>query len=140
MKRRKPKERRQHPRIPLIMQVSFTANGEVNRNYTMNLSKNGMFLATDDPPGIGERLHLAFNVPGLVHPLRLMGEVRWSRDEAGDDAPSGVGVEFVEVTETCKQLVAEFVDRLVPVSEPPPRIDGSANWERVRNLYYQGRA
>ncbi len=140
MGRRRMKERRQHPRIPLIMQVSFTTNGEVYRNYTMNLSKNGMFLATDEPPNVGERLHLAFNIPGLVHPLRLIGEVRWKREKASDEAPSGVGVEFVEMTETCRQLVAEFVDRLVPVSEPPARVGNAMNWSRIRDLYYQGRA
>ena len=119
------------------MQVSFTTNGEVSRNYTVNLSKGGMFLATDNPPKVGERVHLAFNIPGLVHPLRVMGEVKWARNEQGDDVPAGAGIEFVELTETCKQLIAEFVDRLVPVSEPPGRIDASVNWDRVMNLYAQ---
>jgi len=46
----------------------------------------------------------------------------------------------VEMTETCRQLVAEFVDRLVPVSEPPARVGNAMNWNRIRDLYYQGRA
>ena len=138
MRYKKPKERRLHPRIPVIMQVSFTKKGKVNRSYTMNFSKGGMFLVSDKPPSTGDHLKLSFNIPGMAHPLNLLGEVRWSMKRPKTNLTSGSGVEFVELNETYKELISDFVDRIVPTPEQTRTIDAPVDWRRVRNLYYQG--
>lgn len=138
MRYKKPKERRMHPRIPVIMQVSFKKNGRTNRSYTMNFSKGGMFLAADKPADRGEHMRLSFNIPGIPRPLNLLGEVKWSRKKSNANSTSGIGLEFIELNETYKQLIADFVDRIVPASEPVQKVATPVDWSRVKNLYYQG--
>lgn len=140
MRYKRPKERRMHPRIPIIMQVSFKRNGKTMRSYTMNFSKGGMFLATDKPANVGEHLLLSFNIPGFPHPLNLLGEVKWARKKSSANSTAGVGIEFIEMNETHKQLIADFVDRIVPAPEPVQRVDAPVDWSRIKNLYYQGSA
>lgn len=98
---------RQHPRIPLALEVEYRTAGAFLVAYSVNLSKGGIFLETASPAPIGTVLSLRFNVPG-VGPLEVTGVVAWSRP-AADGKPGGMGVEFEQI----EQHHGEAIDRIV---------------------------
>lgn len=82
-------DRRAHPRFPLILSVDYGDGGNV-RDYTENLSADGIFIRTERQFELGDRIPLILSFPQLLEPMELEVEVAW---KGGDDgAPNGVGV------------------------------------------------
>jgi CheY-like chemotaxis protein/Tfp pilus assembly protein PilZ len=84
------KERRTHPRFPLILTVQYLDAQSV-LDYTENLSASGLFIRTEREFTAGERTTLVVSFPQLLEPVELTVEVVRARNEAGD-APGGVAV------------------------------------------------
>jgi len=58
-----------------------------------NVGAGGMFVATDRPLRVGERLTVELELPGFLRPMAVEAEVRWV--QATDGQSSGVGLRFV---------------------------------------------
>ena len=84
------KERRTHPRFPLILTVQYLDAQSV-LDYTENLSASGLFIRTEREFTAGERTTLVVSFPQLLEPVELTVEVVRARNEVGD-APGGVAV------------------------------------------------
>lgn len=85
-------EKRRHHRVPLEATVtchSTEVGGEVVHceANARDISIGGMYLQSTDPPALGCRLELSFQLPGNPVPLSLPAIVRWF----GVD---GFGVQF----------------------------------------------
>jgi len=84
-------EKRLHEREPVTLFVEYEGADDLIGDFTDNLSSGGTFVVTNRELPIGTRVQLVLSFPGLLEPISLEGEVRWSRDEA--DNP-GAGIEF----------------------------------------------
>jgi uncharacterized protein (TIGR02266 family) len=85
-------ERRGEPREPLTLKVEYADADDLASDYTVNLSKGGIFVLTERSFEIGEQVKLVISFPGLIRPVPLGGVVKWIRGrEEGDP---GIGVEF----------------------------------------------
>jgi type IV pilus assembly protein PilZ len=101
-----PLEDRQHPRLPLKLEVEYRTTASFLVAYSMNLSRGGLFLETETPPPAGSRLTLRLVLPGYM-PI-IEGEVAWvSEDGSG---PKGVGIRFLEPFE---EQLGILIDALV---------------------------
>ena len=85
-------EKRRHARAEVTLLVDYQDADDLVGDYTDNLSSGGTFVATGRALPHGTRVRLALSFPGLMEPIHVDGEVRWSR--TGDEA--GVGIEFLE--------------------------------------------
>ena len=77
-------DRRLHPRRPFVLRVDF-AGGRPGGDTTENLSRSGLFVQTDRPFDIGERIPLSLSFPGLLDPIEIVGQVVWIRTSRADE-------------------------------------------------------
>ena len=92
---------RRRGRTSLSIPVDVRKDGVSCPAVTRNISRDGAFVATDQPPAVGERITLRLAAPRYSLPLVLRAQVRWIRTvaEADDEQrPAGIGVEFFDTT------------------------------------------
>jgi uncharacterized protein (TIGR02266 family) len=91
-----------------------------------DISAGGMFLRATTPLSVGALVPLELRVVGEHRSFSAVGRVVWTREvEAGEDAPSGMGLEFVDLGEGTLEVVRRLVSRRQPTlpgigSVPPP--------------------
>ena len=102
---------REYDRMPYSVQVEFRTASSFLVAYSVNLSRGGIFLETEQEVPSGALLGLDFQVPGagLLH---LVGVVAWRRGQESPDGPPGLGIEFQDVApqlgSTIDKLVSSF--------------------------------
>jgi len=95
------KERRRSPRI--AVSIKLPGLGQVQ-----NISADGMSLLPENPISIGTLLDLAFRpFPGAPL-IKCKGEVISHPEMAG--APAPVGVKFVDLAESDRKIILEYVE------------------------------
>ena len=84
-------------------------------DYTRNISKGGTFIRTDRPLDVGTEFVFALTIRGLDEPLRLSGRVKWivSQNDATDDSPAGMGIEFMYVSDEERHGTEAVVEELM---------------------------
>ncbi len=95
--------RRFEARYPMAIRVKYPRRNAFFFEYTRNISRGGMFIATSKPLDLGERFVFELEVPGEEAPLQLLGEVRWRvtpEDVQGvrkpvEDLEAGMGIAFL---------------------------------------------
>ncbi|MGC4000636.1 MAG: response regulator [Anaeromyxobacter sp.] len=88
------RDRRLHPRFPLILAVQYLGADHV-LDYTENLSATGLFICTEREFAVGERVTLVVSFPQLVEPVELEVEIVRTRG-AADGVAAGVAVRVPE--------------------------------------------
>ena len=81
---------------------------------TQNVGVGGMFIATDQPRSVGDRLALTFTLPGGVGPISVQSEVRWIRKTAVPEPAKGVagmGLRFVGLPILASVWIEDFLRR-----------------------------
>lgn len=97
--------RRNNKRKRARFRVRMRSQTSLEDFYTKNVSRGGMFIATNKPLAPGKLLSLF-----VVHPLTgrefaLQAQVRWTR-KAADGVDAGMGVQIVDCDETDEAFVA----------------------------------
>jgi uncharacterized protein (TIGR02266 family) len=96
-------------RVPIHLEVEYRTTGNFLVSFSTNLSKGGIFLQTQTPLPIGNRVKLKLHVPAIDDPLELEATVAWVRDKATADGPTGMGLEF----DTMEEPYGDVIDRVV---------------------------
>jgi Tfp pilus assembly protein PilZ len=78
---------RKHPRKDCTVPAKYVAGDKIFQGEIKNISSGGIFLKTNHPVSIGQRLHLAIPVRKKGKILKCSGKIVWSDQR-------GVGVEF----------------------------------------------
>jgi len=99
---------REHQRMPYAVQVEFRTPSSFLITYSVNLSRGGLFLETDQQVPEGSPIELQLAIPN-VGQIDVAGMVMWRRPPDSPDGPPGLGIEFQDVA---PQLGA-VIDRLV---------------------------
>jgi uncharacterized protein (TIGR02266 family) len=111
-------EQRQHPRVPLILQVEYPEREGYLADETENLSAGGAFVRTDRELKVGEVVPLKISFPGLLEPVEVVGQVAWVR-AAGAERPPGVGVRIPENRVEDRAKLASLIARLEAARAKP---------------------
>jgi uncharacterized protein (TIGR02266 family) len=111
------KERRAHPRFPLVLTVQYLDAASV-LDYTENLSATGLFIRTDRRFLPGERTTLVVSFPQLLEPVDLTVEVVRQRDSA-EGAPGGVAVRVPEDLPDHRAKLAEVARIVLKAAQAP---------------------
>jgi type IV pilus assembly protein PilZ len=92
-------ERRQSPRVPVTLELSYFSEGQLARDLVTDLSEGGLFVRTRRPLPIGTEVELQLELPAGV--TRAKGRVVWLRG-----ADDGMGIAFVgDLPETIRRLL-----------------------------------
>jgi uncharacterized protein (TIGR02266 family) len=76
---------------PIALQVDYPDQQGYLVEWTETISTGGLFIRTNRPHHVGERIRLNVSFPGLLDPVAIVGVVSWIRP-AGDRMPGGIGV------------------------------------------------
>jgi type IV pilus assembly protein PilZ len=99
---------RAHDRVPFCVRVQFRNASSLLIAYSVNLSRGGVFLETEEAVEIGSEVTLQLEVP-RAGPVLLAGRVSWRRSHADKDGPLGIGVEFDDMVDTLGELIDNLV-------------------------------
>lgn len=109
------RSRRKEERHDLCHRVQFESGAAFLTEYTENLSRGGMYLATEEflKPDTIIRAHL--EVPGMDEPIEVKGKVAYRLDPSEAEKRghmAGVGIQFVELDEETKNRLHQYLKRL----------------------------
>jgi uncharacterized protein (TIGR02266 family) len=104
-------ERRRSSRAPIVVRIEYATVDALFSDFTRNINEGGVFIETDAPAPLDSAVHLRFRLPGTREALRVSGRVAWiANDPSGK--PSGMGIEFEELTDADRTRINELVSRL----------------------------
>ena len=119
-------ERRTGSRVAVIMPVRVRYESVLDfvETQSMNISRTGMFIGTDDPAPLGHRIDFEFSLSDGYTLLRGTAEV--VRVVKGGTA-NGMGIRFVDLDEANRGLI----DRIVAVNDQEGR-NSTLNFDFAR--------
>ncbi|MFO7970195.1 MAG: PilZ domain-containing protein [Desulfobacterales bacterium] len=83
-------EKRKYPRKQTFVWTEFTASTRSFTDFIQNLSVSGLFIETQLPFFVGEKLSMTFSPPGADEPIKITGKI--VRIDS-----KGIGVQFDEI-------------------------------------------
>ena len=129
MSQGKPKgsgeERRKFMRLNVGISTTYEVlpSGPPASSTAKNISASGVMLSVTRAYEPGTRLRVQVPLPGRETPVSFVGEVRWCREQSLEERKLpvpllNIGVEFVEISETDVQAIAEFVEQQLKLRAP----------------------
>ncbi len=113
--------RRVHERLPAIIRVNYESAGAMRSDYVQNISRGGLFVATDEPFEIGQHIVLQLVSPGSRQGVPVPCEIRWV-GARGAPPVRGIGVQFDLADPVTRTRVEQMVNA---VFDPiPPSVTG----------------
>jgi uncharacterized protein (TIGR02266 family) len=103
-------ERRRSARTPVVVRIEYATVDALFSDFTRNINEGGVFIETDAPAPLDSEVHLRFRLPGARDALRVSGRVAWIA--GGSGKPSGMGIEFENLTDADRTRIDELVQRL----------------------------
>lgn len=92
---------RKHQRYNAIIEVRFKSKEQFMQEYTRNISKGGIFVATDRPLPANSKVELVLVLPDLPEEVKVTGEIVHTVGPeqarlAGHGSTPGMGIQFIE--------------------------------------------
>lgn len=133
-----PINQRTSPRIPALLRVDYPNLSNFMADYSENISKTGLFIATENKHQLGDVVEFQISFPGLLEPLPLRGKVRWVRPASGPER-AGIGVELLFEGDQVKSTIARLAAgaeaealRQAPTHAAPPAAAVAATRQHER--------
>lgn len=105
MKTHEGKERRQHHRVKLRIEVSYQKIDSYLNRFTENISEGGCFIETDEVLPPRTEVPLEFSFPNHPKPLVIKGEVVW----VVEGTHSGMGIQYKDISPDAQKVLREIV-------------------------------
>jgi len=121
-------------RFPVVVPVEYFNDDFGIISYAMDLSRNGTFISSDDPLGVGNHFAMNLTIPvndNSSEILRSEGIIAWQRVQPFKSSRNGMGVRFSEPLSEALLLnaLSSSVRRLAKESEAKKQLD-----QRVQEL------
>jgi len=121
VKRSGKKDARRDDRVPLKARVDYELLSEDTFlfEYTSNVSRGGIFLATRNPLPVGTQLNLRFSLPSGEGTIETTGQVVWVNEykAGGKNLNPGMGIEFLDLDERDRESINGLVKRKALLAE-----------------------
>jgi hypothetical protein len=108
--------RRHHARytVALAVQVRVEGSDTLRTQVTRDIGLGGVFIAMEDPPGMGAMLDLVIHFAGEANPIAAKAVVRHTIDSFLSRAigsPPGAGVEFTELELEDERALVRLIEQ-----------------------------
>lgn len=144
---------REAPRVEADFRVRYPTLDELVVAYCADLSRGGLFLATDRflPVNAVVRLHLELLEGSADIPIiSRVAYVRGAEEASASGKPAGMGVEFLDLSEECLELIEAFIsermnDSLATAAPTRLRrlsllvVDDDVTWQRTAAAPFRAR-
>jgi uncharacterized protein (TIGR02266 family) len=97
---------RAYPRVPAKLRVGWTSARDFLVAYSENISRGGIFIATDNPPALREIVELSVELPDGLPPVKTRAEVVHSVSAAQartTGRAAGAGLQFIDASDDFRQ-------------------------------------
>jgi uncharacterized protein (TIGR02266 family) len=138
-----PEEKRQNPRLDILLSVTYDDPEAFLADYAFNASEGGVFIATNKSFAVGDEISFQVSFPGLLKPFLCHGRVCWQRKHADAEhgEPAGIGVAFLPESSEESQHIKELIEKLsTPVlptiQQEPYKILLVEDDKKVRDMYH----
>ena len=124
--RRTGRERREHQRVLVSMEVDYRCDNTFLFAYITDLSAMGIFIQTENPHPPGTLLNLHFKPPGGAQ-LDVEGRVIWVNPPRKHDSINpGMGVQFVDLTAAQREQIKVLVRTFAYLSDDEDSVRGNS--------------
>jgi uncharacterized protein (TIGR02266 family) len=97
-------------RANVYLSVDVFSGHDFWTGLSLNMSEGGLFVATHNAlPEPGSMVVLNINIPFEDEAVVTLAEVRWTRTSEEDGAPPGLGLQFVDLSQSSLEKIARFV-------------------------------
>ncbi len=103
-------ERRKNMRVAKCLKIIYIHDDDYLISHSSNLSVDGMYLYTPDPPGNGDIIEIRFAL-SEDDQVAVPAKVVWVHT-GFDGADSGVGVRFLQLPPDTQALIRNAVRRI----------------------------
>jgi len=100
-------ERRQALRLPTRMLVEYSSKGDLEGALIRNISRGGLFIATDSAVDVGTKITLLIRVGAAGETIELPAEVA-STHVGNKGGQIGMGCKFTQLNADQQQVVDEM--------------------------------
>jgi uncharacterized protein (TIGR02266 family) len=107
---------RQDTRVPAQLRVEWPSTREFLVAYSENISRGGLFIATDNPPALREVIELSLQLPDGKPPVKTKAEVvqRLGKAEAAQfGRKQGIGVQFIGADDEFRRRLDDCMEHLL---------------------------
>jgi uncharacterized protein (TIGR02266 family) len=105
-------DRRTSPRMDVVLKVRFQSRKDFQEALIQNISRAGVYLATDTPFDVGYQFQVEINLPEEKGTLKGGCEVVWVNEIEVEDYPKGMGVQFIDLAQKDRELLEEYLAEL----------------------------
>jgi uncharacterized protein (TIGR02266 family) len=106
---------RAYARVPARLRVGWTSAHDFLVAYSENISRGGIFIATDNPPPLREIVDLSVELPDGKPAVKTQAEVVHcvTVDQARSSGrPAGAGLQFIGATDEFRQRLDACIEAL----------------------------
>ena len=113
-KKQTSKVERSGKRLKSELRVYYGPNQQtILSGFSVDLSAGGLFLKTEYPLSIEDKLILIFSLPGQEQTVSCQARVAWlnsDRASSENNYPAGAGLQFVDLSLEEIRSIADFVE------------------------------
>jgi uncharacterized protein (TIGR02266 family) len=121
-----PDQKREFPRVEGVFRVRYSTLDQLVVAYSADLSKGGMFLASEKFLAVDSTLQLQVELPGSGGELPILCRVVYIRDRATAERaakPAGMGIQFLDMDEEALTHIGRFIAEQSIEALEKPRSD-----------------
>ena len=93
---------RGHRRKRCLLNVTYTVEEKVYRDYILDISNLGLFIETEESFTVGMDMSLTFKLPNYNQPLKLDANIAWIGHR-------GIGVKLKNLSSYQKEIIQSYL-------------------------------
>jgi uncharacterized protein (TIGR02266 family) len=104
-------ERRRSERAPVVVQIEYSTVDALFSDFTRNINEGGIFVETDEPIPLDQKVDLKLRLPGSSDLVHVSGRVV-RVESTTTSGPGGIAIEFGELDAQARELINAAVRSL----------------------------
>jgi uncharacterized protein (TIGR02266 family) len=104
-------ERRRSDRAPVVVRIEYSTVDALFSDFTRNINEGGIFVETEEPIPVDEKVDLTLRLPGSSELVHVQGRVV-RVEQATASSSGGIAVEFGQLDARARELINAAVRRL----------------------------
>lgn len=109
-------KRRVHPRVEATIEIKYKGAKDFLIEYSRNISKGGIFLATPNPLPAEAKVRLQFYLPNSSKEIEMLGKVVYTitREEGEQNGQvPGMGILFTDFSPSSRREITDYIAGLL---------------------------